>query len=142
MKKTRNAISKIGRRRLAFLMEFSNTIREAQLDPNSTYVVDLETRHGEYRGEDDVKKVSGDPLTVAKAVKKRAISGGDGIEEFVSAFELDKDTYYILTSDDTMTVVGRPRSPKYGAFWTSDGGEELYDLIDQMDEDSMKSKKV
>ena len=142
MKKTRNAISKIGRRRLVFLMEFSNTIREAQLDPNSTYVVDLEASDGGERGPNDIKKVSGDPLTVAKAVKKKAISGGDGIEEFVSAFELDKDTYYILTSDETMTVVGRPKSPKYGAFWTSTDEGELYDLIDQMDEDSMKSKKV
>lgn len=104
------------------------------LDPNSTYRIDTSFEGGE---ENDIKKVSGDPLAVAKTVKQEAIKQM-GSDEFVSVFELDKDTYYILTGEESITVIGKPRSPKYGGFWSSPDGE----YIDQMDSDSMDARKV
>jgi len=114
------------------LMEMAG-LKES-LDPNSTYQIDTTTEGGE---PDDVKQVSGDPLTIAKSIKKAAIQQM-GSDEFVSAFELDKDTYYIITGEETVAVVGKPKSAKYGNFWTSPGQEEL----DQMDEDTMSARKI
>ena len=116
------------------------------LDPNSTYQIDTTHEGGE---PDDIKQVSGDPLTIAKSIKKATIQkmGSDmaahldfayGGDEFISAYELDKDTYYIITGEETVTVVGKPKSAKYGSFWTSPDQE----WIEQMGEDSMNARKV
>ena len=104
------------------------------LDPNSTYQIDTTTEGGEL---EDIKQVSGDPLTIAKSIKKAAIQQM-GSDEFVSAFELDKDTYYIITGEETITVVGKPKSAMYSSFWTSPDQEQL----DQMDEDSMSARRI
>ena len=127
------------------LMELAG-LKES-LDPNSTYQIDITYDH--MLKPDDIKQVSGDPLTIAKSIKKAAIQkmGSDmaahldfayGGDEFVSAYELDKDTYYIITGEETMTIVGKPKSVKYGSFWTSPDQE----WIEQMDEDSMNARKV
>ena len=103
---------KITRQRL---MEIAG-LTEA-IDPNSTYRIDTDfDGFGVTSG--DVKKISGDPLTAARVVKQEAIKslGGD---ELVDAFQLDKYTYYITTGEEGVTVVGSPRSPKYGGFWAS-----------------------
>jgi len=114
------------------LMEMAG-LKES-LDPNSTYQIDTTYEGGV---PDDVKQVSGDPLTIAKSIKKAAIQQM-GSDEFVHAFELDKDTYYIITGEETVTVVGKPKSRLYGNFWTSPDQEEL----DQMDEDSTYARKI
>ena len=121
--------------------EFRKLIREevrrvlkevdTPLDPNATYVVQIGTSYGEYEPS-QVRKVSGNPLMVAKAVKKKALSdleGTDAPMDMIDAFKLDNDTYMIVTSEEDVTIVGSPKSKKYGAFWidpTSDESEELY----------------
>tara|TARA_R110000868_G_scaffold388961_1_gene658093 strand:- start:307 stop:672 length:366 start_codon:yes stop_codon:yes gene_type:complete len=120
---------KLNRQRL---MEMAG-LKES-LDPNSTYQIDTTYEGGE---PSDVKQITGDPRSAAIAIKKAAVQEM-GSDEFVSAFELDKDTYYILTGEETITVVGRPKSPKYGSFWSSPDGDQL----DQMDEDSMSAVKI
>ncbi len=121
--------------------EFRKLIREevrrvlkevdTPLDPNATYVVQIGTSYGEYEPS-QVRKVSGNPLTVAKAVKKKALSdleGTDAPMDMIDAFKLDNDTYMVVTSEEDVTIVGSPKSKKYGAFWidpTSDESEELY----------------
>tara|TARA_R110001606_G_scaffold226882_1_gene374966 strand:+ start:1328 stop:1684 length:357 start_codon:yes stop_codon:yes gene_type:complete len=117
-------------------MELAGLIKES-LDPNGTYQLDTEYESGEdsFRRDNwlepsDVKQVSGDPLTVAKAIMKK--------EFYATGFELDKDTYYIVTGDDTITVVGSPKSAKYGGFWSAPDGDQL----DQMDGDSMSARKI
>lgn len=104
---------------------------DTSLDPNATYVVQISTSYGEYEPS-QVRKVSGNPLMVAKAVKKKALSdleGTDAPMDMIDAFKLDNDTYMIVTSEEDVTIVGSPKSKKYGAFWidpTSDESEELY----------------
>lgn len=113
--------------------EIRKVLKEAEesLDPNATYVIQIGTSYGEYEPY-EVKKVSGNPLMVAKAVKKKALSdleGTDGPIDMIDAFKLDNDTYMIVTSEEDVTIVGRPKSKKYGAFWldpTSEESEELY----------------
>lgn len=104
---------------------------DASLDPNATYMIQIGTSYGEYEPY-EVKKVSGNPLMVAKAVKKKALSdleGTDAPMDMIDAFKLDNDTYMVVTSEEDVTIVGSPKSKKYGAFWidpTSDESEELY----------------
>ena len=121
--------------------EFRKLIREevrkvlkevdTPLDPNATYVVQISTSYGEYEPS-QVRKVSGNPLMVAKAVKKKALSdleGTDAPMDMIDAFKLDNDTYMVVTSEEDVTIVGSLKSKKYGAFWidpTSDESEELY----------------
>jgi hypothetical protein len=121
--------------------EFRKLIREevrkvlkevdTPLDPNATYVIQIGTSRGEY-DPSQVRKVSGNPLMVAKAVKKKALSdleGTDAPMDMIDAFKLDNDTYMVVTSEEDVTIVGSPKSKKYGAFWidpTSDESEELY----------------
>ncbi len=57
-------------------------------------------------------------------------------EEFIRGFKLDEDTYYILTGEETVAVVGKPKSKKYGEFWSMlvdddlDGAGEIFDQMD------------
>ena len=128
------------------LIQFRKLIREEVrkvlkevkgLDPNATYKVDIISSRGEF-DPSDVEKVAGEPLAVAKAVKKMAYSNlrkagysNDDIEEFVMAYKLDQDTYYILTGEEDVTIVGKPKSKKYGAFWTmSDRSEEIFNQME------------
>ena len=136
--------------------EFRNLIREEMrkvmkeaeeeaeepLDPNATYRIDISISRGEYDPY-DVVKVAGEPLEVAKAVKQEARdnmadAGYDDEEdmmEFINAYRLDKDTYIIGTGEEDVTIVGKPRSKKYGAFWLDPTSEESEDLYYQMEED-------
>ena len=50
--------------------EVRKVIKEVKLDPNATYKVDVGASRGEF-DPSDLKKVSGEPLMVAKAVKKK-----------------------------------------------------------------------
>jgi hypothetical protein len=134
--------------------QFRKLIREEvrkvlkeQLNPNDTYVVDV----GSSRGDFDparIQKVSGDVRTVAiEELKNATNDAGDPefAEEFIRAFKLDQDTYYILTGEESVTVVGKPISKKYGNFWTMlaskdfDGAAKIFD---RMDADSVKSPEV
>jgi hypothetical protein len=123
--------------------EVRKVIKEAELDPNATYKVDVGVSRGEF-DPSDIKKVSGEPLMVAKAVKKIAIADMDGDDEFVSGYKLDNDTYYILTGEESVTVVGRPRSKKYGAFWSLiDTDYKAAELMFQdIEEDSMNADEI
>ena len=117
-------------------MELAN-LTEA-LDPNGTYRIDTDFEGG-YATSEDVQKVSGDPVTVAMAVKQEAIKklGGSG-STLVSVVQLDKDTYYITTGEEGVTIVGSPRSPKYGSFWSAPTPA----AVKQMDSDSMSARKL
>jgi hypothetical protein len=123
--------------------EIRKVVREAMLDPNTTYKVDVGTSSGEF-DPSDIKKVSGEPLMVAKAVKKKAIADMDGDDEFVSGYKLDNDTYYILTGEESVTVVGKPKSKKYGAFWSLiDTDYKAAELMFQdIEEDSMNADEI
>ena len=108
------------------------------LDPNSTYRIDTDFEGGGITSE-DIQKVSGDPVTAAMAVKQEAIKklGGSG-SRLVSVVQLDKDTYYITTGEEGVTIVGSPRSPNYGSFWSSPNAA----AVKQMDSDSMSARKM
>jgi hypothetical protein len=123
--------------------EVRKVIKEAKLDPNATYKIDVGTSRGEF-DPSDLKKVSGEPLMVAKAIKKKAIADMDGDDEFVSGYKLDNDTYYILTGEESLTIVGKPKSKKYGAFWSliDTDDEAAANMLDLMDEKSVDSQTI
>ena len=123
--------------------EVRRVIKEAKLDPNATYKIDVGASRGEF-DPSDLKKVSGEPLMVAKAVKKRAIADNDGDDEFAMALKLDNDTYYIMTGEESVTIVGKPKSKKYGAFWSLIGtdDEAAAEMLDLMDEKSVDSPTI
>ena len=84
--------------------EIRKIVREAKggsttkLDPNSTYVCKVNLEHGE--GVTGMKKVMGDPLSVAQKLKK----GNQRI------LKVDNNTYLIELSDVRMILVGKPSS--------------------------------
>ena len=123
--------------------EVRRVIKEAKLDPNATYKIDVGASRGEF-DPSDLKKVSGEPLMVAKAVKKRAIADNDGDDEFAMALKLDNDTYYIMTGEESVTIVGKPKSKKYGAFWSLLSTDEnaAAEMFDAMDEDATRAKQI
>lgn len=124
--------------------EIRKVIKEAKLDPNATYKVDVGVSRGEFDPSNLMKVYAGEPLTIAKAVKKLAILDMDGDDEFVSGYKLDNDTYYILTGDESVTIVGKPKSKKYGAFWSlmSTDEEAAADMFHLMDEKSIDSPTI
>lgn len=114
------------------LTEFRKLIREEvrrvlkeQIDPNATYKIDVDVSRGEF-SPSGAKKISGQSLVVAKAVMKMAydnyIKAGyeedEILGEYVRAFKLDEYTYYIITDEESVTVVGSPKSKTYGEFWS------------------------
>tara|TARA_R110000868_G_C10923404_1_gene765857 strand:+ start:1971 stop:2399 length:429 start_codon:yes stop_codon:yes gene_type:complete len=138
--------------------EFRKLIREEvrkvlkevdeSLDPNATYRVNISISRGEY-DPSDIEKVAGEPLAVAKAVRKAAYDSmtDDGYDdedagEFINAYRLDQDTYIIGTGEEDVTVVGRPRSKKYGAFWLDPASEESEDLYYQMEDGIQGAQEV
>ena len=123
--------------------EVRKVIKEAKLDPNATYKIDVGASRGEF-DPSDLKKVSGEPLMVAKAVKKRAIADNDGDDEFAMALKLDNDTYYIMTGEESVTIVGKPKSKKYGAFWSLLSTDEnaAAKMFDAMEEDTTRAKQI
>ena len=123
--------------------EVRKVIKEAKLDPNATYKIDVGASRGEF-DPSDLKKVSGEPLMVAKAVKKKAIADNDGDDEFAMALKLDNDTYYIMTGEESVTIVGKPKSKKYGAFWSLLSTDEnaAAEMFDAMDEDATRAKQI
>ena len=123
--------------------EVRRVIKEAKLDPNATYKIDVGASRGEF-DPSDLKKVSGEPLMVAKAVKKRAIADNDGDDEFAMALKLDNDTYYIMTGEESVTIVGKPKSKKYGAFWSLLSTDEnaAAEMFDAMEEDTTRAKQI
>ena len=123
--------------------EVRKVIKEVKLDPNATYKIDVGVSRGEF-DPSDLKKVSGEPLMVAKAVKKRAIADNDGDDEFAMGYKLDNDTYYIMTGEESVTIVGKPKSKKYGAFWSllSTDQEAAAEMLDLMDEKSVDSPTI
>ena len=120
--------------------EVRRVIKEVKLDPNATYKIDVGASRGEF-DPSDLKKVSGEPLMVAKAVKKRAIADND---EFAMALKLDNDTYYIMTGEESVTIVGKPKSKKYGAFWSLLSTDEnaAAEMFDVMEEDTTRAKQI
>ena len=123
--------------------EVRKVIKEAKLDPNATYKIDVGASRGEF-DPSDLKKVSGEPLMVAKAVKKEAIADNDGDDEFAMALKLDNDTYYIMTGEESVTIVGKPKSKKYGAFWSLLSTDEnaAAEMFDAMEEDTTRAKQI
>ena len=123
--------------------EVRKVLKEAKLDPNATYKIDVGASRGEF-DPSDLKKVSGEPLMVAKAVKKRAIADNDGDDEFAMGYKLDNDTYYIMTGEESVTIVGKPKSKKYGAFWSLLSTDEnaAAEMFDAMDEDATRAKQI
>ena len=123
--------------------EVRKVIKEAKLDPNATYKIDVGASRGEF-DPSDLKKVSGEPLMVAKAVKKKAIADNDGDDEFAMALKLDNDTYYIMTGEESVTIVGKPKSKKYGAFWSLLSTDEnaAAEMFDAMEEDTTRAKQI
>ena len=123
--------------------EVRKVIKEVKLDPNATYKIDVGVSRGEF-DPSDLKKVSGEPLMVAKAVKKRAIADNDGDDEFAMGYKLDNDTYYIMTGEESVTIVGKPKSKKYGAFWSLLSTDEnaAAEMFDAMDEDATRAKQI
>jgi hypothetical protein len=135
--------------------EFRKLIREEikkvlkeEVDPNATYKINVGTSRGEF-DPSDVKKVSGQPLTVAKAVMKMAFkdyikAGYDKdeiLEEYVRMFKLDEYTYFILTGEEDVAVVGSPKSKTYGEFWTlldtdPEAAESMFEDMDTASEDA------
>jgi hypothetical protein len=127
--------------------EFRKLIREeirkvlkeanAPLDPNSTYTIQISTSNGEYDPY-DVEKVSGDPLTVAKSIKKEAYDNLEGtdapVDEIVIAAKLDQDTYIVFTTEEDVVIVGRPRSKKYGAFWLDPKSKASEKMFNKMED--------
>ena len=130
--------------------EVRKVLKEANtsLDPNATYKVDITTSRGDF-DPGKVKKVVGEPSRVAKAVEKMALDDmkaagyddEDDISEFIQVIKLDQDTYYILTGEEGVTIVGKPKSQKYGQFWTliDTDLDAAADMFDTMDADTAKS---
>jgi hypothetical protein len=118
--------------------------KQVKFDYNATYKIDVEASRGEF-DPSNIKKVSGQPLMVAKAVKKKAIADNDGDDEFVMACKLDDDTYYIMTGEESVTIVGKLKSAKYGAFWYYIGMNEeaaAEKKFDAMEKDAVKAKQI
>ena len=117
--------------------EIRKVLKEANpsLDPNATYTVQIGTSYNEYDPY-DVKKVSGNPMAVAKAIKQqtlRDLEGTDADLDMIEAFKLDNDTYMVVTSDEDVVIVGSPKSTKYGAFWLdpkSKASKKLYRMME------------
>lgn len=126
--------------------EIRKVVKEAVLDPNATYKVDIITSDFT---PDKVTKLSKDPLMVAKALKKVALGnlgGPDDFDaEFIKAHKLDNDTYIVSTGEETATVVGKPSSKLYGPFWSMlqsgdmDGAEKMWY---RMDKASLKAQEL
>ena len=138
--------------------EFRKLIREEvrkvlkeELDPNATYKVSVGVSRGEF-DPSDVKKVSGQPLMVAKAVMKMAYDDfidadyeeDEILSEYVRMFKLDEYTYYIMTSEEDVVIVGSPKSKTYGKFWSLiDTDPEAAELMFQdIEEDSTNADEI
>lgn len=120
--------------------EIRKVLKEANssLDPNATYTVQIGTSYNEYDPY-DVKKVSGNPMAVAKAIKQqtlRDLEGTDADLDMVEAFKLDNDTYMVVISDEDVVIVGSPKSPKYGAFWLDPKSKASKKLYNKMEDDA------
>lgn len=118
------------------LMEIANLIEA--VDPNSTYRIDTDFEGAGITSR-DIEKVPGDPVTAAMAVKQEAIKylGSEG-SRLVSVVQLDKDTYFITTGEEGVTIVGSPRSPNYGSFWSSPNQA----MVKAMESNSMSARKM
>ena len=120
--------------------EIQKVLKEANtaLDPNATYTIQIGTSYNEY-DPSDVKKVSGNPMAVAKAIKQRTLrdlEGTDADLDMIEAFKLDNDTYMVVTSDEDVVIVGSPKSTKYGAFWLNPNSKASEKLFNKMEDDA------
>lgn len=112
---------------------------------NATYKVDIITSDFD---PEEVKAVSGDPMMIAKALKKMALKGlepDDFDAEFIKAHKLDNDTYIVSTGEETATVVGKPTSKMYGKFWSllqSGDIAKAEKMWYQMDKASLKAQEL
>lgn len=118
------------------LMEIANLIEAVDL--NSTYRIDTDFEGAGITSR-DIEKVPGDPVTAAMAVKQEAIKylGSEG-SRLVSVVQLDKDTYFITTGEEGVTIIGSPRSPNYGSFWSSPNQA----MVKAMESNSMSARKM
>lgn len=114
-------------------------------NPNATYKVDVIT--SDFTPE-EVEVVSGDPMMIAKAVKKMALKGlepDDFDAEFIKAHKLDNETYVVSTGEETATIIGKPASKLYGQFWSMlqsgdmEGAEKMWY---RMDRASLKAQEI
>jgi hypothetical protein len=132
--------------------EVRKVLKEANgsLDPNATYKVDIGTSRGEF-DPSDVKKLSGQPLMAAKAVLKMVYKdyedadySEEEISEYVSAVKLDEYTYYIMTGEEDVTIVGSPKSSTYGKFWSLVGTnpDAAESIFRKMDKATISAKEI
>lgn len=122
--------------------EIRKVLKEAEesLDPNATYTIQIGTSRGEYDPM-GLKKVSGNPLTVAKAIKKKALSDLEGTDaplDIIDAFKIDNDTYMVVTSEEDVVIVGSPKSTKYGAFWSDPSSKASEKLFNKMEDNAQE----
>jgi hypothetical protein len=114
------------------------------LDPNATYTVQIGITGGEFDPY-GVKKISGNPLIVAKAIKKKAYDNfedtDEPADEIVIGYKLDQDTYMVFTTEEDVVVIGRPKSETYGEFWSlletdPDAASDMFDSMqDEVEEE-------
>lgn len=125
--------------------EIRKTIKEVESNSNATYKVDIIT--SDFTPE-EVEAVSGDPMMIAKALKDSALEGlgpDDFDAEFIKAHKLDNDTYIVSTSEETVTVVGKPSSKTYGEFWSMlqsgdvGGAEKMWNRMEMA---SLKAQEI
>jgi len=127
------------------------TVTTSKLDPNATYKINVGTSRGEF-DPSDIKKVSGQPSMVAKAVMKMAYDDlidadyeeDEILSEYVRMFKLDEYTYYIMTGEEDVVVVGSPKSKKYGKFWSliETDPEAAESMFEDIEEDSTNADEI
>lgn len=108
---------------------------ETDTTANATHVIYIDDERNEFDAT-DVKYINKPALSVAKAIKRKAINDYD--EDDVQAFKLDPDMYFIVISDENSeyAIVGKPKSPKYGTFWNllntdkEDANNMFYEMQD------------
>jgi len=130
--------------------EVRRALKEA-IDPNATYKINVGVSRGEF-DPSDIKKVSGQPSMVAKAVMKMAYDSfidadyeeDEILEEYVRMFKLDEYTYYIMTGEEDVVLVGSPKSKKYGKFWSlvETDPEAAESMFEDIEEDSMNADEI
>jgi len=62
----------------------------------------------------------------------------------VRMFKLDEYTYYIMTGEEDVVVVGSPKSKKYGKFWSliETDPEAAESMFEDIEEDSTNADEI